>query len=172
MNPNNLFTVFLFVAIATLSSVGFGWSVKNDKLPIKSKIDYNDKQWQFLKFWVKVALLLGVIVPVILLVVFWNVPILRQFWISYLLVVVVQLVSEKVFSDWLCNSTVVFIGTIYTGFRIWQLGSGLQLINYHQPWFGLLWLVFLFWVANMIMLTTFAIPIILPRSGQNEKLIN
>ena len=64
----------------------------------------------------------------------------------------------------LCKSVLVIIGTLYTGFRIWQLWSGLHLVTYSQPWLGLLWLVFIFWVANMIMLTTIAIPSILPQS--------
>ncbi len=33
---------------------------------------------------------------------------------------------------------------------------------------GFMWLVFLFWVTNMIMLTTMAVPSIVPKSGKNE----
>ncbi|MDJ0596285.1 MAG: hypothetical protein QNJ72_40950 [Pleurocapsa sp. MO_226.B13] len=172
INPNSLFTVCFFIIIASLLSVGFGWSVRNNKLPIRSEIDYNDNQWKFLKIWVKFALLLGIILPVVLLVVFRDRSIVSKFFLGYLLAVAVQLMSEKVFGDCLCKSTVVFIGMVYTGFRIWQLGSGLQLINYGQPWFSLLWSVFLFWVANMVMLVTFAVPVILPKSGESEQFIS
>lgn len=163
MNPNHWFTVFSFCAIATLLSISYGWLVKTEKLPFNSIMAFNDTQLQFMKVWVNVALVIGVIIPVIMWIVFWDTPILRQFFSCYLLAVVIQLVCEISFSRTFCKSVVVIIGTLYTGFRIWQLWSGLQLVTYSQPWLGLLWLVFLFWVANMIMLTTMAIPSILPQ---------
>ena len=163
MNPNNWFIVFSFCALATFLSVSYGWLVKKGKLPFKSEMGFSDAQWQFIKVWANVALLLGVILPVVMWIVFWNQSILRVFFSFYLLAVVVQLVCERSFSRTLCKSVVVIIGTLYTGFRIWQLWSGLHLITYPQPWLSLLWLVFLFWVANMIMLITMAIPSILPK---------
>lgn len=163
MNPNNWFSVFSFCAIATLLSINYGWLVKKGKLPFNSIMAFNDAQLQFIKVWVNVALVIGVIIPVILGIVFWNTLILRQFFSCYLLAVVVQLACENTFSRTFCQSSVVIIGTLYTGFRIWQLWSGLQLATYSQPWLGLLWLVLLFWIANMIMLTTMAIPSILPK---------
>jgi hypothetical protein len=162
MNPNNWLTVFSFCALATFLSASYGWLVKKEKLPFNSVMAFNDAQWQFMKVWVIVALLIGVILPVIMWMVFWDTLILRQFFSCYLLAVVVQLACEISFSRWFCKSVVVIIGGLYTGFRIWQLWSGLQLVTYSQPWLGLLWLVLIFWVANMIMLTTMAIPSILP----------
>jgi hypothetical protein len=163
MNPNNWFTVLSFCAIATLLSISYGWLVKKEKLPFNSIMAFNDTQLQFMKVWVNVALVIGVIIPLIMWIVFWNTPILRQFFSCYLLAVVIQLACETNFSRTFCKSVVVIIGTLYTGFRIWQLWSGLQLVTYSQPWLSLLWLVLLFWVANMIMLTTMAIPSILPK---------
>ncbi len=168
MNPNHWVTVWLFILIATLLSASFGWLVKKEKLPFRSVMAFNDAQWQFIRIWVNVALLIGVILPIAMLIVFWDKSILRQFFSCYLLAVVVQLACEISFSRWLCKSVVVIIGTLYTGFRIWQLWSGLYLITYSQPWLGLLWLVFLFWVTNMIMLTTMAVPSIVPKSGKNQ----
>ena len=168
MNPNNWFTVFSFCALATLLSVSYGWLVKKGKLPLNSVMAYNDAQFQFIKVWAKVAGLIGIIIPVVMWIVFWNEPIVRVFFSCYLLAVVVQLASEIGFSRTLCKSVVVIIGTLYTGFRIWQLWLGLHLITYSQPWLALLWLVWLFWVANMIMLTTMAIPSILPQSDSYD----
>ncbi|MGL5941968.1 MAG: hypothetical protein ACRC2S_16660 [Waterburya sp.] len=165
MNANNWLIVFVFLAIATFLSAVYGWLVKKGNLPFRSEIGFNDAQVQFIKIWAKVALLIGVIIPVIMWLVFWNQPVIRQFFSCYLLAVVVQLASESSFKNIFCPSVVVIIGTIYTGFRIWQLWSGLHLINYQMPWLGLLWLIFLFWVANMIMLTTLAIPSILRKSN-------
>lgn len=165
MNPNNWLTVVSFCIIATLLSVSYGWLVKYEKLSFNPLIPFNDFQWKFLKIWVNIALVLGVIIPIIMLIRFWNEPILRIFFSYYLLVVFIQLASENVFSRTLCKSVLVIIGTLYTGFRIWQLWTGLHLLTYPQLWLILLWLVFLFWIANMIMLITFAIPKILPQSN-------
>lgn len=165
MNPNNWSTVFSFMAIATLLSVSYGWLVKKGKLPFNSVIAFNDAQFQFIKVWAKIAGLVGIIIPIVMWIIFWNKPIVRVFFSCYLLAIVVQLASETGFSRTLCKSVVVIIGTLYTGFRIWQLWMGLHLIIYSQPWLALLWLVFLFWVANLSMLTFMAIPSILPQSN-------
>ena len=161
MNPNNWFTVFSFCAIATCLSVSYGWLVKQGKLPFNSVMAFNDAQWQFIKVWVNIALLIGVILPVVMWIVFWEQPVIRAFFNCYLLVLTVQLASEISLSRTLCKSVFVIIGTLYTGFRIWQLLSGLYSFTLPLPWLALLWLVFLFWVANMIMLTTMAIPSII-----------
>lgn len=163
MNLNNWSIVYSFCIFATIISAIYGWSVKKAILPLRSVMAFNDSQWQFMKVWVNVALLLGVILPVVMLVFFWDRSLLRGFFGCYLFAVAVQLASEIGFSRILCKSVVVIIGTLYTGFRIWQLWSGLHSFDYPQPWLALLWLVFLFWVANLIMLTTMAIPSILPR---------
>lgn len=165
MNPNSWFTVLLFIAIATFLSVSYGWLVKYEKLPFNSVMAFNDAQSQFIRVWAKVAGIIGIIIPIAMWIVFWNESAVRVFFSCYLLAVVVQLISEIGFSRTLCKSVVVIIGTLYTGFRIWQLWSGLRLITYPQPWLGLLWLVLIFWVANMIMLATVAIPCIFPGNG-------
>ncbi|MGD1919100.1 MAG: hypothetical protein ACFCAD_09515 [Pleurocapsa sp.] len=172
MNPNNWFVVCFFIIVATLLTLAFGLLAKQKRSPIESTLNFNRQQWQFLKIWLQLSLLLGIIIPIVLLAVYWTVPIVRQFLSVYLLTVGIQLASEKVFSRRLCKSSVVAVGLLYTGFRLWQMGSGLQLINYGQPWFSLLWLVFLFWVTNMVMLTTFAIPIILSESADTEQSVS
>lgn len=163
MNPHNWFVVS-FLAIATFLSVSYGWLVKHGKLPFNSVMAFNDAQQQFIKVWAKIALLVGVIVPIVMWIIFWEQPVLRTFFSYYLLVVAVQLASEISFSRIYVKSVVVIIGTLYTGFRLWQLWAGLHSFNYPQPWLSLLWLVFIFWVANIIMLTFMAIPSILPKS--------
>lgn len=164
MNPNNWFTVLAFCAIATLLSVGYGWLVKKEKLPLNSVMAFNDAQTKFIKVWAKVAGLIGIIIPLVMWIVFWNEPAVRDFFSCYLLAVVVQLASETGFSRTLGKSVVVIIGTLYTVFRIWQLWAGLHTTIYPQPWLALLWLVLLFWVANIVMLTTIGIPSLFPKS--------
>ena len=53
--------------IATLLSASFGWLVKKEKLPFRSAMAFNDAQWQFIRIWVNVALLIGVILPLTLM---------------------------------------------------------------------------------------------------------
>lgn len=172
MNPsqtllaNRWLTVFLFIAIATLLSALVGWLVKKGALPLKPMMAFSSVQWQFMRVWVKVALVVGVILPLVMLVALWDKSIPRQFFSCYLFAVAVQLVCEASFSRLLSKSVVVIIGTLYTGFRIWQLWEGLHLFAYPMLWLGLLWLVLLFWVANLIMLVSMAIPSIFPESGQ------
>ena len=174
MNPsqtliaNRWLTVFLFIAIATLLSALVGWLVKKRALPLKPMMAFSSLQWQFMRVWVKVALGVGVILPLVMLVAFWDRPLPRQFFSCYLLAVAVQLASEASFSRLLSKSVVVIIGTLYTGFRIWQLWEGLHLVAYPMLWLGLLWLVLLFWVANLIMLVFMAIPSIFPPSEDNS----
>ncbi|WP_036483043.1 hypothetical protein [Myxosarcina sp. GI1] len=166
MNPNNWLTVSSFIAIATLLSIEVGWLTKKGTLPLTSNIPYSEAQQQFLQVWVNIALLIGLIVPIVMAIVFWQQPDICQFFSCYLVAVFIQLASEIGFSRWLCKSVVVTIGTIYTGFRIWQLWYGLQLAIYPQPWLSCLWLVLLFWVANLIMLFTMAYPTIISESKQ------
>ena len=168
MNPNNWFTVGTFIVVATLLSTAFGQSVKQDRLPLRSVMAFSDRQWQFIKIWVNVALLIGIVIPAVMSLFFWHTPVVNRFFACYLLVIIVQLGSEITMSRILCKSVVVIIGTLYTGFRVWQLGAGLELMGDRQPWLGLLWLVLLFWVANLVMLITQAIPSILPNKVEGE----
>jgi hypothetical protein len=165
---NSSLTVLSFLAIATLLNAGVGWLAKTKNLPLKDVMAFSERQWQFMRVWVKIALGIGVIVPLVMLIILWDTPIVRQFLGSYLGVVAVQLFCEVSFSRWFVKSIVVIIGTIYTSFRLWQLWEGLHLTNYTQLELGLLWLVLLFWVANLIMLLFMAIPSILIKSEQKS----
>lgn len=165
---NNPLTIASFITGATLSSILIGWLIKTGNLPLKTMMAYSEGQLRFMRVWVKIALIIGVIVPLALLITSWSNLIIRQFLVSYIVVVIVQLACEATFSRWLVKSVVVVIGTIYTIFRLWQLWSGLYLTSYNQPELGLLWLVMSFWIANIIMLIFMAIPTILPEKNENQ----
>ncbi|MGC1196115.1 MAG: hypothetical protein WA882_04385, partial [Geitlerinemataceae cyanobacterium] len=162
MEIENGLTLLSFLVIATFVSIGIGWSVKTKILPLREMMAFSDRQWQFIRVWVKVALGIGAIVPLVMLIALWKELSVRQFLLGYLAVLVVQLASEVIFSRWFVKSIVVTIGTLYTSFRIWQLWEGIQIFEYAQPWLGLLWLVLGFWVANIIMLIFMAIPSLIP----------
>lgn len=151
-------TTLFFIVFATLACLGIGWLIQRGMLPFNSTIAFNGWQLKFINVWVQVALVVGVIFPIILLFIFWDDTSSRQFLLLYLLAVVIQLISEATLSRWLCPSIVVFIGTSYTIFRLWQVWTGMHLSVYSQPWLTLLWLIFLFWVANLMMLVFMAFP--------------
>ncbi|MEP0915099.1 hypothetical protein NDI45_29995 [Leptolyngbya sp. GB1-A1] len=160
MTANDGFTIMLFILVITSLATGYGWGVQAQRLPFSADIGFSEPQWSFLKGWVKLALVAGVLLPIVLLAQAWGQPYSVSFWSSYLLVVAVQLISERVFSQWLVSSVVVPIGFCYTAFRLWQLGdgfTGLALSDLTLIGFAV---VVLFWAANLVMLMTIAIPAI------------
>ncbi|MBD1875508.1 hypothetical protein H6F75_18670 [Nodosilinea sp. FACHB-131] len=158
MAVNNGLIVTLFILVATSLAISYGFGVKAQRLPFSAEIGWSEQQLSFLKWWVKLALVAGVLLPIALCVQAWGQPSSLTFWRSYLLVVAVQLISERLFSQWLVSSVVVPIGFCYTAFRLWQLLNGFT-------WLSLSYLalvgfigVVLFWIANLVMLMTIAIP--------------
>lgn len=157
---NHAIVITLFVLAITSLAIGYGVGVKAQHLPFTAEIGFSEQQWSFLKGWVKLALIVGVVLPIVLWVGAWGQPFSMTFWEKYLLVVAVQLISERVFSQWLVPSIVVPIGFGYTAFRLWQLLDGFtQLSLSRLAEIGFVGVV-LFWMANLIMLTTIAIPTI------------
>ncbi|PSB30052.1 hypothetical protein [Stenomitos frigidus] len=158
MAVNNGLIITLFILVATSLAVGYGFGVKAQHFPFTAEIGFSEQQWQFLRWWVKLALITGVLLPIFLFIQAWGQPSLLIFWGSYLLVVAVQLISERVFSRWLVPSIVVPIGFFYTVFRLWQLLDGFT----HLPLSRLALVGFvgvvLFWAANLAMLMMMAIP--------------
>ncbi|MBD2260102.1 hypothetical protein H6G13_21250 [Pseudanabaena sp. FACHB-2040] len=148
----------LFVLVITSLATGYGFGVKAQQLPFSAEIGFSEQQFSFLRWWVKLALVIGVLLPIALCIQAWGQPASLMFWGSYLVVVAIQLISERVFSQWLVSSVVVPIGFGYTAFRLWQLLDGFtQLSLSGLPLLGFVSVV-LFWIANLVMLMTIAIP--------------
>ncbi len=157
---NNGLVIALFILVITSLAIGYGFGVKAQRLPFSAEIGFSEQQWSFLRGWVKLALVAGVLLPIALCVQAWGQPSSLPFWGSYLLVVAVQLISEQVFSQWLIPSVVVPLGFCYTAFRLLQLLEGFaQLSLSRLAWVGFI-SVALFWMANLVMLMTIAIPTI------------
>ncbi|MBW4690868.1 MAG: hypothetical protein KME27_03790 [Lyngbya sp. HA4199-MV5] len=154
---HGLITTFFIVAITSLS-VGYGFGVRAQRLPFTAEIGFTESQWQFLRWWVKLALVAGVLLPIALLVQAWGHSSSSIFWGSYLLVVAVQLLSERVLSQWLVPSVVVPIGFCYTAFRLWQLLDGLTQLSLSRLALIGFGGVVLFWAANLVMLSIMAMP--------------
>ncbi|MHC5748492.1 MAG: hypothetical protein ACYTXT_42960 [Nostoc sp.] len=169
MTVNNGWILTLFILIISLLSLGYGFGVKARRLPFTAEIGYNQQQWQFLRWWVKLALVAGVLLPMCLLALAWKQPSAWVFWGSYLLIVAVQLISERVFSRSLVPSIVVPIGFLYTAFRLWQLLNGLTQLTFSYLTLLGFGVVVLFWVSNLIMLMVMPIPTIFKGSESIEQ---
>lgn len=158
MAVNNGLVVTLFILVTTSLAIGYGFGVKAQRLPFSAEIGFSEQQLSFLRWWVKLALVAGVLLPIALCVQAWGQPSSLTFWRSYLLVVAVQLISERVFSQWLVSSVVVPIGFCYTAFRLWQLLNEFTWLSLSRlALVGFVGVV-LFWIANLVMLMTIAIP--------------
>lgn len=157
------------MTIATLIVLLTGWLTMSRVLPIKMTLDYSRAELNFIQFWVKLAIFIGIALPGAAFFVWIRHSEPRTVLGFYLLVLIIQVVTEQILSKMLFPSIVVTIGTIYTAFRLWQLWQGQQLVAAttelgvlsHGLIGGLLWLMLLFWLSNLIMLSVLPWPIIL-----------
>lgn len=153
-------TVLSFIISATLLILLSGWLIKANLLPIHTEINYSEAERNFLKIWIQLALVIGVLLPGVAFLVGIRQPNLRTVFGFYLLVVIIQLVTEQICRRVFSSSLLVIIGTIYTTFRVGQLWQGLRFLKVNaqsgnvivQITQGLLWLMLLFWSANIIFL--------------------
>ncbi|MBD0344062.1 MAG: hypothetical protein ICV63_04370 [Coleofasciculus sp. Co-bin14] len=160
--------ITLFILVITSLAIGYGFGVKAQRLPFSAEIGFSEQQLSFLQWWVKLALIAGILLPIALCIQAWGQPLALKFWGSYLLVVAVQLISESLFSRWLVPSVVVPIGFCYTAFRLWQLLDGFTQLSLSRLALVGFVSVVLFWVANLVMLMTVAIPKIYSRERLQE----
>lgn len=162
-------TTISSVILATLLILLIGWLTISGTLPVKLAINYSDWGSKFIQFWVVLAILIGVILPGIAFFVWIRQKELRRVLGFYLLVLIIQIVTEQVLSIVLFPSIVVFIGSIYTALRLVQLWQGQQLMTTTNQlgtssrtiMSSLWWLLLLFWSSNLIMLLVVAWPSIL-----------
>ncbi|MBN3872360.1 hypothetical protein [Nostoc sp. JL33] len=161
-------TTFLFMVLATLVVILVGWLTSIGILPISQMINYSDAGLRFIRVWILLAIAIGLIVPTITFVIWFKYPEIRKIFGLYLLVLIIQIVTEQIVSIWL-PSLVVIIGTLYTAFRVWQLWHEQQFIKStdfvergnFRIISSVLWLLLLFWSSNLIMLLTLSWPSIL-----------
>jgi hypothetical protein len=154
-----------FILLTTCLAIAYGFGVRAKRLPFTAEIGFSEKQWQFMRGWVKLALVAGVLLPIALLIQDWKQPSSGTFWGIYLVTVAVQLISERVFSQWLVPSVVVPIGFFYTAFRLWQLLNGFAQLSWSDVTRIGFSGVLSFWIANLVMLSVMAIPTIFVASS-------
>ncbi|MCC5620550.1 hypothetical protein [Nostoc sp. CHAB 5715] len=114
-------TTFLFMVLATLVVILVGWLTSIGILPISQMINYSDAGLRFIRVWILLAIAIGLIVPTITFVIWFKYPEIRKIFGFYLLVLIIQIVTEQIVSRVWLPSLVVIIGTLYTAFRVWQL---------------------------------------------------
>ncbi|MEH2044986.1 hypothetical protein [Nostoc sp.] len=131
-------------------------------------INYSDAGLRFIRVWIWLAIAIGFIVPTIAFIVWFKYPEVRKVFGFYLLILVIQIVTEKIVSSVWLPSLVVSIGTLYTAGRVWQLWyeqQSLKTTDLSQANFkiinSVLWVLLLFWSSNLIMLLTLCWPSIL-----------
>jgi predicted lysophospholipase L1 biosynthesis ABC-type transport system permease subunit len=154
-------TILAFVLFATLSTSIVGWLTATEILPLRQMIRYSDAERNFLRIWLVLAIVIGVIVPAIAWFVWRDRLIYRQILGFYLATLVIQIATEQIVSSIVFPSLVVTIGTLYTLFRLWQIWRGYQLIQTvpeNSSMSGLLGLLGLFWFGNTIFLVTVGWP--------------
>ena len=157
------------MSLVTLIILLMGWLIMSDALPLSQVIHYSKPEANFIRLWVVIALVLGVLLPVIGFLIWIRDRDSKKVLGFYLLVLIVQILTEQILSSVWFPSIVVIVGTLYTIFRLWQLWQGQQLLtSTDQPGTGsrtilrgLLGLMLLFWLSNIIMLLTVAWPNIL-----------
>lgn len=147
-----------FSVLATLITILIGWLSSVELLPITQTIEYSDAGLKFIHVWLRLAIAIGLILPVVTFIVWFKRPEPRRVFGFYLLLLVIQIITEQIVSSVWLPSLVVVIGTLYTVFRVWQLWQGLHLIKttqaQHKLMTSVLWLLLLFWSSNLIMLLT------------------
>lgn len=149
-----------FATLATFITITVGWLSSVGLFPIYQAIEYSKSGLQFIRVWLGLAIAIGLILPTMALIAWFKHPELRKIFGFYLLLLIIQIITEQIISSIWLSSLVVVIGTLYTAFRVWQLWQGLHLIQStqalagHKLSRGLLWLLFFFWSSNLIMLFT------------------
>ena len=158
-----------FVTLATLLILPIGWLIKNNALPVKTVINYSTWEANFIQIWIWIALVVGLLLPGIAFFVWMRPPETRKILGFYLLVLLVQIITEQVLSSVWFPSLVVILGTIYTIYRLWQLWQGQQIVNTNDQLNipnrrilrSLLQLLLLFWSINLTILLVLCFPSIL-----------
>lgn len=157
LNKNGLI-IALFILLTTILMIGYGFGVKAQYLPFTEELGFNASQLQFIRGWLLLAWVAGILLPILLLIQSWKQPAARLFWCGYLLTLVIQIFSEGLLSRQLVPSVVVPIGFFYTVFRLWQLVDGFGQLALSSLPLVAFRVVVLFWAANLVMLLLVSWP--------------
>ena len=156
-----------FVVLASLIIILIGFFGSAGWLPIRETIEFEGGGSQFISLWIKLAIAIGIVLPAIAFIIGFKRPKLRKIFSFYFLLLGIQIATEQLLSWGWMPSLVVPTGTLYTAFRVWQLWQGIQITQSAQKQLryklisGALWLVFCFWISNLMMLLILVWPTLL-----------
>ncbi len=127
-------------------------------------INLSPAEMRFIRVWTRLAIIIGIILPTIGFIVWFKSPEVRKIFGFYLLVLFIQLLTEKIVSSFRFSSLLVLVGTLYSAFRVWQLEKGKTTHSTQTNSrfiSNVLWLLLLFWSSNLIVLLTLCLPSVL-----------
>ncbi len=162
-------TTITFLIVATLLILLAAGLTRIGILPMGPNFDYTNAEQQFFSIWIWVALAVGLVLPLIGYWFYQRDREIRQVLGFYLLVLIVQIITEQLVGFFLFPSLVAISGALYTLYRIAQLWQGYQWIRRHQKQSGskssigivsLLWGLLLFWSSNLAILLGISFPAI------------
>jgi hypothetical protein len=117
-----------FVIAATAFLALFGWYLREGGLPWLMRISTVElfrlaPPWvgPALRLWFTAAVILTLALPLLALVAWGRTASVRWALLPYVLVLVVQIASEKALSRLFSVKVAVITGLLYTGYRVWQL---------------------------------------------------
>jgi hypothetical protein len=125
-------TTLSSVIFATLLILLKGLLTISGASPIKMILDYSDFASKFIQVGVVVAICIGLLLPRTAFFVWIRQKEQRRVLGLYLLVLIIQIVTEQVLSSVLFPSIVVVIGSIYTAFRRFAIMAGPTVDNYNR----------------------------------------
>mmetsp|Transcript_9219 Transcript_9219/g.16605 ORF Transcript_9219/g.16605 Transcript_9219/m.16605 type:complete len:226 (+) Transcript_9219:2050-2727(+) len=165
LSQPNLPSTCILIALATLVGLLVSTVIaKTDFIPIKRALDYSAAQRAFINQWIKLAVLFSIILPFLLLTIFWSTYQIQSLLGCYFIVLIIQLIAEPFASKRLCESSVAFVGFNFTSIRIWLLYYGLEGLKMNGLHRSLGYLgiqvVLVYWICNLIVLCSVVFPAI------------
>lgn len=108
----------------------------------------------WLRLWFQLTVVVGLVLPALALLLGWRRPAVRAALAPYLVTLLIQILTERVFSTLFFPLIVIPIGTLYTAYRLWQLWRAQRLVattaippRWLRP---LLWLLLAHWTINLV----------------------
>jgi hypothetical protein len=92
-------TILGFVLFATLLTSIVGWLTAMGTLPLRQGIDYSDAERNFLRIWLGLAIVIGILVPAIAWLIWHEQLTYHQILGFYLAALAIQILTEQVFSS-------------------------------------------------------------------------
>ena len=126
LDPMRFGTNIAFVLLATLFVALASWLMHSGIISSLTETTLSQRYspWNTflpLKLWMQLALVLTIVLPICTLFLQWRIPTVRRMMALYFLVLLAQILTEKVVNSLGLSGMQYLIGFTYTSYRIWQL---------------------------------------------------